>query len=320
MSLRWHKLGQILNFKASPFASEFVSHAQSPQSVVFSDYVRIYFSTRKQSANGKFVSHVRFVDMDYSLKRVLRYAENEVVALGARGTYNEHGIFPFSPVPVGTQIYGYTTGWTRRKSVDVDSGIGLAISSDDGLSFQKIGDGPVLTASLNEPFLVCDGFVRQLEGVFHMYYIYGTEWQAPSEGCVPERMYVIGHALSSDGIRWEKEGRQIIPSLYYGECQALPAVIRIGARYHMYFCSRNFKDFRTNPKNSYRLGYAYSDDLSQWVRDDAAAGIELSEAGWDSEMMCYPHLSQCGDAVYLLYNGNQFGRDGFGAAILQKGD
>lgn len=320
MNLRWKKLGQIFDFWRSPLAADFVSHAHSPQAVVFPDYVRIYFSPRKRSPNGKHASHVRFVDFDHSLQHILRHAEKDVVALGAPGTFNEHGIFPFSPVPVGQRIFGYTTGWTRRKSVDVDSGIGLAISDDGGWSYQKIGDGPVLTASLHEPFLVCDGFVRIFEGGFHMYYIYGTEWRPPAAGCAPERTYVIGHALSADGIHWKKEGRQILPSAFEGECQALPTVLRIGTRYHMYFCRRRSVDFRTNPQNGYRLGYAYSDDLVDWVRDDAAAGIGLSAAGWDSEMMCYPHLFQCGEAVYLLYNGNQFGRDGFGAAVLQQGD
>lgn len=318
--MRWTKIGMIFDFFRSPYAGEFISHAQSPQAVVFSDYIRIYFSTRKRDANGKFVSHVRFVDYDHTLQHCLRYADREVVALGAPGTFNEHGIFPFSPVTVGEKIYGYTTGWTRRKSVDVDSGIGLAISDDGGGSYQKIGDGPVLTASLHEPFLVCDGLVRIFEGMFHMYYIYGTEWRQPAVGGAPERTYVIGHAVSKDGIEWHKEGRQIIPSAFAGECQALPTVLRVGNRYHMYFCCRSSVDFRTNPKNGYRLGYAFSDDLIHWVRDDAAGGIEFSETGWDSGMICYPHLFRCGESIHLLYNGNQFGRDGFGAATLMQSE
>jgi sucrose-6-phosphate hydrolase SacC (GH32 family) len=312
----WTKRGQIFEFESSPFAAEFTSHAQSPQAVVFSNSVRIYFSTRKRSPNGKFVSHVRFVDFDKSLKHQLRYSDREVVALGAPGTFDEHGIFPFSPVQVGDKIFGYTTGWTRRKSVDVDAGIGLAISEDGGWTFQKIGDGPVLTSSLHEPFLVGDGFVRMYEKMFHMYYIYGTEWQQQATGAMPERTYVIGHAWSKDGIQWEKEGHQIIPSAYKGECQALPTVLLIGKRYHMFFCCRRSVDFRTNPKNGYRLGYAYSDDLAHWVRDDEAAGLSLSSEGWDSEMICYPHVFQCNETIYLLYNGNEFGRNGFGLAQL----
>lgn len=314
--MRWQKLGRIFDFGSSPFAAEFVSHAQSPQAVVFPDSVRIYFSTRKRSSNGKFVSHVRFVDFDRSLQAVLRHCDSEVVALGAPGTFNEHGIFPFSPVPVGERIFGYTSGWTRRQSVDVDTAIGLAISDDGGETFEKIGDGPVLAATLYEPFLVCDGFVRVFEGVFHMFYIYGTVWQRASGSGRPERTYVIGHARSDDGVLWKKEGRQVIPSAYPGECQALPTVLQIGRRFHMLFCHRRSVDFRNNPKNGYRLGYACSDDLVHWERDDVAAGIKLSDSGWDSEMMCYPHLFECGDAIHLLYNGNMFGRDGFGAATL----
>lgn len=316
MIMRWDKLGQVFDFWSSPFASDFLSHAQSPHAVVFPEFVRIYFSTRTGSGDGGFVSHVRFVDYDLSLRAALRYAEGDVVALGQRGAFNEHGNTYFSPLPFGEVIFGYTSGWARRRSVAADSGIGLVISHDGGTSFQRIGDGPVLTSSLHEPFLVCTGSALVVDGVFHMYYIYGTAWQRFPGSDRAERTYVIGHALSGDGIHWRKEGRQIIPSAYEAECQARPTVLRIGTRFHMYFCHRATIDFRDNFENAYRLGYAYSDDLVTWVRDDGAAGISRSETGWDSEMMCYPNLFRCGDAIHLLYNGNGFGRDGFGAATL----
>ena len=86
----------------------------------------------------------------------------------------------------------------------------------------------------------------------------------------------------------------------------------------MYFCYREATDFRTNKLRGYRLGYAYSDDLRTWTRDDNNAGIRLSEDGWDSDMMCYPNLFQCDGKVYLLYNGNEFGRFGFGLARLHR--
>jgi hypothetical protein len=34
-------------------------------------------------------------------------------------------------------------------------------------------------------------------------------------------------------------------------------------------------------------------------------------------MQCYPHVFQLDGAVYMLYNGNEFGRAGFGMAILE---
>jgi predicted GH43/DUF377 family glycosyl hydrolase len=119
-------------------------------------------------------------------------------------------------------------------------------------------------------------------------------------------------------MEWHKEeGKQIITdSFNEDECQALPTVTKIGNRYHMYFCYRQATDFRKNPARGYRLGYAWSDDLVNWVRDDANAGITFSENGWDAEMMCYPHIFQCDGKVYLLYNGNEFGKYGFGIAEL----
>ena len=86
----------------------------------------------------------------------------------------------------------------------------------------------------------------------------------------------------------------------------------------MYFCYRETFDFRNNSGMAYRLRYAYSEVLSNWVRDDDHAGIDVSEEGWDSEMQCYPHVFRCDDQIYLLYNGNEFGRHGFGVAVLEE--
>ena len=54
-----------------------------------------------------------------------------------------------------------------------------------------------------------------------------------------------------------------------------------------------------------------------WHRDDASIGIDVADEGWDSDMQCYPHLFRCDGKVYLLYNGNEFGRHGFGVAVLE---
>lgn len=314
--MKWHKIGQIFEFARSDFASEFIGFAQSPQALVFDDRVRFYFSTRPPANDGKFVSVVQYVDMSKDFRRVLGRSHGTVVPLGKLGTFDEHGIFPFSVFRHDDEIWGYSNGWNRRKSVSVDTSIGLAISRDGGDTFTKLGDGPVLGPSLHEPYLVCDPFVRVFDDVFHMWYIYGTGWKIFREGCEPDRTYVIAHATSKDGVNWIKEGRPIITQKYPDECQALPTVMKIGNRYHMYFCHRHSFDFRKNPKNSYRLGYAYSDDLLNWVRDDSSVGIDAEESGWDADMMCYPHLFECNQKIYLAYNGNEFGKLGFGLAEL----
>ena len=60
-----------------------------------------------------------------------------------------------------------------------------------------------------------------------------------------------------------------------------------------------------------------SDDRDRWVRDDAMMPLAGTEGAWDSDMLCYPHAFEMDGRVYLLYNGNDFGRHGFGVAVLE---
>ena len=215
------------------------------------------------------------------------------------------------------RILGYIGGWSRRVSVSVETSIGLAVSQDDGMTFTRIGAGPVLTSSLDEPFLVGDPFVLKIGEDYHMWYIYGIRWVNHPEETEPQRVYKIGHATSPDGINWGKTGRAIIgDKIDMDECQALPTVAHHNGRYHMYFCFRHVAGFRKDKSRGYRIGYAYSDDLENWIRDDENAGIDISDEGWDSDMMCYPHIFHCDNRLLMLYNGNEFGRFGFGLAEL----
>jgi hypothetical protein len=318
--LKWKKLGQIFDPSHFKLPDNCEGFAQSPQALVFDSFVRIYFSSReREPGSGKYLSHVCFADFTKDFRQVIRVNERSVIGLGKLGCFDEHGIFPMNVLRHAGKTFGYTCGWSRRTSVSVETSVGLALSDDDGLTFQRIGDGPVLTSSLHEPFLVGDAFVRICDDKFHMWYIFGTDWKRPAAGAVAERTYKIGHAVSRDGIAWEKEeARQIIPDcLDADESQALPTVARIGDRYHMFFCYRQSTDFRTNKGRGYRLGHAWSPDLNRWERDDAGGGIDVSSGGWDSDMLCYPNLFECDGRTYLLYNGNEFGRHGFGIAILE---
>lgn len=320
-ALRWEKLGKIFDPTRHELPNGCTQFAQAPQALVFDDFVRIYFSTRAVDAgNGKYLSHIAFVELRKNLRDVIRVSDKTVIPLGGLGCFDEHGIFPMSVLRHGDAVYGYTCGWSRRVSVSVDTAIGLAVSRDGGLTFERTGDGPVLAASLHEPFLVGDGFVKVIGGVFHMWYIFGVSWRAFSPGAPPDRTYKIGHAVSGDGVNWTREeGRRIIADrLGPDESQALPTVVRVDDRFHLFFCYRQSFDFRSNRDRAYRIGHAWSDDLATWTRDDDDPLLDVTPGGWDSDMVCYPHAFECDGRVYLLYNGNEFGRYGFGLAELAR--
>jgi hypothetical protein len=316
--VKWTKLGLLFQPQEHQLPNGCSAFAQAPQALVFDDFVRIYFSTRSRDAGGHYLSHVSFVDVDRLLRRVIRTASHTVIPLGALGCFDEHGIFPMNVVRAGNSIHAFTCGWSRRASVPVETAIGRAVSYDDGRTFTRLGPGPVMAASMNEPFLVGDPFVLMRDGVWHMWYIYGTAWEESRSDPGPARVYKIAHALSEDGTCWLRNGTPIIAdAIGSNECQALPTVFEYKNVWHMYFCYRYATDFRTNSSRGYRLGYARSMDLTTWRRDDAEAGIDVSSQGWDSEMLCYPHVFRCDGEIYMLYNGNAFGRDGFGAAVLE---
>ena len=315
--MRWQIQGKVFDPADHLLSTGRGHYAQSPQALVLEDRVRVYFSTRTRDAVGKYLSHISFVDFDKAFRVIKGVAKSTVIPLGGLGCFDEHGIFPMNVVRDRDTILAYTTGWNRKVSVLADTAIGLAVSQDDGLTFTKLGTGPVLAASLHEPFLVGDAFVGVFGGVFHMWYVYGTRWVDQGEGQIAERVYKIAHAISDDGVCWVRESRPIVADrLNADECQALPTVIMHSGSYHMYFCYREATGFRDDRARGYRIGYARSLDLKTWVRNDSAAGIELSDAGWDSQMMCYPHVFTCGGETLLLYNGNEFGRHGFGLARL----
>lgn len=318
--MKWTKLGLLFDPAAHQLPDGCTSFAQSPQALVFDDFVRVYFSTRRSEPNGQYLSYIAYAEVDREMTTVLRVSDHSVMPLGALGAFDEHGIFPINIVRHGADLRAYTCGWSRRVSVPVETAIGLAVSRDQGRTFERTGPGPVMSPAPDEPCLVGDPFVVADGPSWHMFYIHGTGWAPGGQGDRgPARVYKIAHALSADGLSWARDAVAIIPNrIGDDECQALPTVFCCDGRWHMYFCYRHATDFRVNHPRSYRLGYACSDDLRHWVRDDASAGIDVSASGWDAEMQCYPHVFWCGDRAYLLYNGNAFGRSGFGVARLER--
>ncbi len=290
-------------------------YAQCPTPFVRSDDVlRVYIACRpKRDADLKYVSHPGYVDLSRKdLTQVLGTAAAPLLPLGNPGAFDEFGIMPSSVVRVGDLVYMYYAGWARMSSVPYTVAIGLAISKDGGTTFGKVGEGPVLGLTPNEPYLVSSPAVCVIDGTWHMWYLTGTKWLLDG----PESVVQIAHATSSDGVSWVRNGLPIIDPMSEDECQDIFMPFHVGGKWHAIFGFRKPIGFRTDPTCKYQLGYASSDDLITWHRDDSKVGIGLSESGWDSEMMCSSQVIQVGGRVLLFYCGNAFGREGFGIAEM----
>lgn len=314
---RWRKLGKVFTpeeFRDRPWLHEF---AQAPATLLLDDVVRVYFSCRPPADElGQYVSYSAWVDLDRSnLFRVREVSGQPVLNLGGVGAFDEFGVYPFTVARDGEMVRAWYAGWTRCESVPFNTAIGCAVSHDGGRCFERVGPGPALGFSPDEPFVLSGPKIRRFGGVWHLFYIAGRKWKVVDGR--PEPVYKIRLATSEDGLRWQRLGRDLIESrIEEDEAQASPDVFFANGRYHMFFCYRRSVDYRGR-ENGYRIGYAWSTDLRSWTRDDARAGIDVSERGWDSEMVSYPHVFEVDGQIYMAYLGDQVGRHGFGLAALE---
>ncbi len=315
---KWKKLGKIFDprdYAGRLWMSEF---AQSASAVVLADRVRVYFCSRpKPDTAGQYLSYMAYIDLDrQEPTRLIGICKEPLLSLGKRGTFDEFGTNPVSVIENGREFRVYYAGWTRCESVPINGAIGVAISHDGGESFQRLGDGPVISYSPDEPFMMGSPRIRRFNEQWQLWYVSGKRWLS-TEG-KPEPVYKIRMATSNDGLTWTKQGRDLLEDrLGPDECQACPDVMFQGGRYHMFYSYRHTRNYKTS-EGGYRIGYATSEDMLEWRRQDDLAGIDVSTEGWDSEMVNYPHVFKIDDSVYMLYQGNGIGRAGIGLARLMN--
>lgn len=311
MKLEWSRKAHI--YKAGVVG---LTHGKARAFLLLEDRIRTYpICYQAKNGDGLTVSQSYRLDLERDKPETIVSSSDEpILQLGQLGTFDEHGIMAECAVYNDGTVYMYYDGWSRCSSVPYNWAIGLALSKDQGITFEKVGPGPIVGPTADEPFLQASPTVLIDErGVWHMWYLSGSEWRTAKSGF--DNLYVIKHAVSLNGIDWERNGRAILPVVLDEECQAGATVFRLRDRYHMIFSYRYGSDFR-NGQRGYRLGYAYSDDLEIWARNDALLSIEAPDTSWDSEMMCYPSVLESGGRHLLFYSGNDFGREGFGYAEL----
>ena len=290
------------------------SHAQMPVAHIRDDCFRVFFSTRPHPG----CSLPAFIDIDLrDPTRIRNTCPQPLLQLGPPGAFDEHGIMPTMVIDDGNELRLYYTGWSRLAGrAPYNNSSGVAVSRDRGETFARLFPGPVLSRTEAEPLSsTLSWIVRDGTNGWHMWYSTGTEWLL--EGDRAEPVYLICQAWSRDGVRWERNGKPIIPTVRALEAQSRPTVLCRNGMWHMWFCHRSGLDFRDGA-GAYRMGYACSNDLHKWERDDARAGIEASESGWDSEMLAYPCVLETPAGVLMFYNGNGFGASGMGWAKLEE--
>ncbi|MEO8629045.1 MAG: hypothetical protein ABI612_13225 [Betaproteobacteria bacterium] len=306
--MKWRKLGLLYQPDGTiPWA---VSHAMVPTPVLLNDEVlRVYMNCCDTSQ----ILRPGYVDLQASdITRVMRVSQQPLLEPGTSGSFDDNGVVAVSVVKVEPELlYMYYVGFELGTKIRYRLLTGLAISEDAGETFKRVSRTPVLERSDDELYFRCAPHVLFENGRFRMWYIAGSEWTTVGDKTVP--VYDLRYAESDDGVRWPAAGRVCMrvndPDEHgFGR----PWVIHDPEGYRMFY------SVRRRSLGAYRLGYAESANGLDWNRRDTILGIDVSETGWDSEAVMYAAVTSLRGNTYALYNGNEFGKDGFGAAVLER--
>lgn len=301
---RWRKLGRV--FGPAGETPWMQSHAAVPIAEhLRDDLFRIYFSSR--DANNRSFTGSLVIDLA-NPTQVLDLSTRPVLVPGGLGEFDDSGAMATWLTRVGNRRHLYYIGWNLGLTVPFRNSIGLAVGDEQGGDvFVRHAAGPIVDRSMSEPHFCASCCVLKEGELFRMWYLACTGWRLRQGR--PEHKYHIRYAESADGIAWDRRGEVAIDFADADEYAiSRPSVMRDADLWRMWYSHRGA---------AYRIGYAESLDGRHWERRDAEAGIEVSEHGWDSEMIEYPFVFDHGGRRYMLYNGNDYGRTGFGIAVQE---
>ena len=289
------------------------SHAANPLAVhLDTDTYRVFYSGR--DAENR--SSVGYVDIDLIKREVMYVHPNPVFSYGPADSFYSHGVSIGNCYECDGQRYMLFMGWQIRDGDHWRGDIGRLKLGKDLSTLELDGEHPLMTVDDTDPISLSYPWVERApassSAKFHMWYGSTHAWSAENG----EMIHPIHHATSPDGHTWQRHGLSIPFGINTAQAFSRPTIIpaeeSIDGRNHMWF---SFRSGIANEK--YRIGYASSEDCMRWELHNEKAGIAVSPSGWDSEMIEYPFVFKHKGKHYMLYNGNEYGKTGFGLAILR---
>jgi predicted GH43/DUF377 family glycosyl hydrolase len=303
--MKWKKMGLI--YTPSRKDDWRNNSALTPTAFSLNDEtMRVFASFRDKSGVGR----IGYVDVSAKdPNNVLKISHEPVLDIGKRGMFDDNGIILGDLIRVNNKLYMYYVGFQLVQKIKFLAFTGLAISTDNGETFTRYKETPILDRS-DEAF-----YIRAIHSIifednkFKFWYATGNGWENINGIDYPQ--YDINYIESDDGINFPVNGLKCLTNntsnLEYRIGR--PRVYKNNSKYIMNF-TYGTKD------GKYIAGQATSFDGINWKRNDSELGMALSKKGWDSIHLIYPSIINCNDKTYMFYNGNNHGYDGIGYAEL----
>ena len=300
--MKWEKLGRIY----CPSAEDGYTHAMFPVVEITDDdkgHIRIYYTHRDRTNYG----FPTYMDASISDKKFsIIYNHNEpIIEKALLGNFDDSGVNVTSIVKINGKKRFYYYGWNLGVTVPFRNSIGVAEEVEDGVNLERLYPGPIMDRSKEFPNLCATPYVIREGNIFKMWFASGEPWVfvdgKPAVACH------VGYAESENGLDWKRESVPAVGHKDTDHVVSTPFVMKENGIYKMWYSYRGEK---------YRIGYAESNDGKTFTRLDKEVGIGVSKDGWDSDSVCYPCVFDLQGMRHMIYCGNEYGKTGFGLAIL----
>jgi predicted GH43/DUF377 family glycosyl hydrolase len=277
-----------------------VSHALQPTPILTNEGIKVSCGFRDEQG----VSRVGYVLLDSNNpKNILRLSTEPVFNIGQPGYFDDNGVVPCFIHREGLRLYMYYAGYQLVNKVKFLVFGGLAVSDDDGESFQRVSNVPFTDRTDNEPFFKVIHSLINVNNEYIFYYGGGDSFVHLNNKVYPK--YNIRFFKSKSYEKSDRNGFLAIDFKNDNEYRvARPFVYKSDGIYCMLY-------YIAEMDGSFYIAQSLSKDGTNWVPDEKFT-INGGRENWDSQMMAYPSFVEVGDSQYIFYNGNDYGRDGFG--------
>jgi hypothetical protein len=306
MIYTWKKLGIV--WKPLKISEQTFSHSTAPTPFILSnENIRVFYTSRDSLGIGR----VFYVDLDATDPRNIRgYSENPVLDVGRPGMFDDNGVMALSVIrSVNGSLYMYYIGFEIGLKIRYRLFTGLAISENDGVTFTRYQDTPILDRSEGESFFRGGPFVKFNKDHYEMYYGAGASWININDKTHP--IYNLRYIESSDGLKWPTKGEVVLESNDHFHGYGRPWLLkRNGLDENLFFSARN----RISGK--YSIEFAKKDLNQRWIVLAGESGFQIGKESFAMHEIMYASFISINNKIYCFYNGDNFGEEGFAVAEL----
>jgi predicted GH43/DUF377 family glycosyl hydrolase len=258
------------------------------------------------------VGRIGYVDVDpEDPSEIFDFSKNPILDVGTHGSFSDNGVLTSSLLELEGKLYLYYSAYQSCVKIPYLIFSGVAVSEDRGSTFTNLTSAPLLDRVDNEIFVRSSPSIMKVPEGFKVWYSSdsGQGWVRSDSKARP--CYDMKHIVASSPSDWPRvRGVTSIALQNEDEHGITKATFwKEDGLYKAIYAIRSLS-------KGYRLGYAESSDGIQFERKDDQVGIDVSDTGWDSEMITFPERYSYQDRTFLFYCGNHYGMAGMGYAEL----